>query len=147
MNMNRIEKARRQITRIPYNVDSNGCHIPSGRVPNYNGRINTTFEGKQMNLSRLVAFAYLDLNLEDPKCLALHKNECHNKLCSNKEHLYVGNHSDNTNDAVSIGIHFEASKTHCPKGHLIDGVSNNRRFCRICKRANSRQRHARLRKV
>lgn len=143
--MNRIEKARRQIARIPFTVNVNGCHIPSGRVPNRNGRINTQFEGTQMNLSRLVAFVYLGLNLEDPRCLALHKNECHNKLCFNNEHLYVGGHSENTKDAVSIGTHWESSKTHCPKGHLLDGVSNNGRFCRICKRANSRQRHARLR--
>lgn len=39
------------------------------------------------------------------KMCVLHKNECHNPLCVNPEHLYLGTQSENVLDQVALGTH------------------------------------------
>lgn len=34
--------------------------------------------------------------------LVLHKNECHNPLCVNPDHLYAGSYSDNNADIAEL---------------------------------------------
>lgn len=74
---------------------------------------------KSYLVHRLSAVVYLDLKLEDTKSLVLHKNEiCKSKSCFNPQHLYVGNHKDNTQDLIEIqkGSAFSNSQlTHCHK--------------------------------
>src|SRR5258706_4900705 len=143
--ISRLEKAKKQILKIPYLITESGCYIPTNRTKNRNGRINTTFEGKQMNLSRLAAFVYLGLNINNVNELALHKLECSDKACFNYLHLYVGNQSQNTNDSVKMNTHPESSREFCPLGHKYDGIVRvygkiTGRYCKKCKRDNARAR-------
>lgn len=65
--------------------------------------------------------------------LGLHRDgNVQNNCLSN---LYWGTYSDNNFDSVRHGTHYSASKTHCPKGHLLDGVwaHNGHRYCKTCK--------------
>jgi len=61
--------------------------------------------------------------------------------------LSWGTYSDNNLDAVKHGTHWQARKTHCPKGHeytaanTILGTNSNGRPCRKC-RACKRRRDA-----
>lgn len=119
--MTSIRKARNQISRVPYEITEKGCHIPTHRVPNMHGYINTNFELRQTKLHRLVAFAYLELDLDNPLILALHKPECNNRACFNKEHIYVGDHKQNMLDTLEAG-HHPAQRELCPRGHEYDKI-------------------------
>ena len=71
----------------------------------------------------------------------LHK--CNNTYCFNPKHLYSGTQVDNTKDTVKAKTHFNASKTHCPRGHEYTAEntyitpSTGHRSCRICRDFNN----------
>ena len=137
--MTSIEKARRQISRIPYRITEDGCHIPTHRFPNAYGYINTNFKLRQTKLHRLVAFAYLGLDIGNEKSLALHKPECSNRACFNQKHIYVGDHKQNMADTLASGHHPNDAKVLCPRGHEYDRVSRRRsgeisRRCSQCRK-------------
>lgn len=72
-----------------------------------------------------------------------HKLFCHNRLCFNPEHLYIGIASDNVKDAWKNGAWKDNKrKDICKNGHLLD--SNNTttgyRYCSICKRERDKRR-------
>ena len=140
-----IEKAIRKINRIKYLVTPTGCHIPINLRTNKRGRIQTTFMGRQMNLSRLVAFSYHGLDVHNLDECACHIRECPNKHCFNKNHIYKGSHKDNMIDAVATKTHYESKKTHCPNGHLLTGRIRRRdgrreRYCITCSRVKNKLR-------
>lgn len=76
--------------------------------------------------------------------LGLHRDgNRRNNAISN---LYWGTYSDNLNDAVRHGTHFQASKTHCPQGHEYTPENTRiykrgnwtERLCRRCQREHIR---------
>lgn len=68
---------------------------------------------------------------------------CDNPPCINPRHLSVGTHTENLRQSVAKGRHHEARKTHCHRGHLLDGDNlyvcpEGRRHCKHCDRAKQR---------
>lgn len=114
-------------------VNANGCWIFTGAERNKYGALK--FEGKMYKVNRLAAFAYLGFDLNS-NLLVLHKLICVSKFCFNPEHLYVGTHSDNSNDSVISRTHRNIVKTHCPQGHEYTEdntyYSLKARLCKTC---------------
>lgn len=80
---------------------------------------------------------------------ALHRDGIpSNNTASN---LRWGTHSENMHDQVRHGVHFYASKTHCPQGHPYDAANTyhapgiNHRKCRECMRAQAKRTNQRRR--
>jgi hypothetical protein len=66
-------------------------------------------------------------------------HHCDNPPCVRPDHLFLGTNADNSQDMVSKGRHKEQSKTHCPQGHLLDGVRvSGKRYCKTCNRLTVR---------
>jgi len=66
-------------------------------------------------------------------------HSCDNPPCINPFHLRAGSQSDNILDSVQRGHHFNANKTHCPRGHEYTaantrGGGRQGRKCRTCDR-------------
>ena len=84
-----------------------------------------------------------------PEEIACHT--CDEKSCVNPKHIYIGTHSDNTYDAIdrlNHGGKMHREKTHCIHGHEYTeentqwhtqkGHTNKFRYCRACKREQSK---------
>lgn len=146
MSMNNlINKAIRKISRIKYTITESGCYIPTELRLNNKRRIGIKFDGRQMSLARLVAFAYHNLDILNTNELACHIRDCPNSSCFNKDHIYKGTYSSNSKDAVAIKIHKESRKTHCPRGHVLNGEIRRRdgrreRYCLTCNKERCRLR-------
>lgn len=87
---------------------------------------------------RISAYLYLNFDLKS-NLFVLHKIECHNPLCVNPEHLYIGTSSDNVIDSVYNNTHHHSRKTHCRNGHEFNNINtyhwkNGWRSCRICRK-------------
>jgi hypothetical protein len=94
-----------------------------------------------------------------PDKLACHT--CDNPNCVNPAHIFVGSMSENIADAVRKGRHkanpeysgWQKHKTHCKRGHPLDGdnlylQSNGKgRGCRICQRMHNENYRARKQAV
>lgn len=70
-----------------------------------------------------------------------------NRANAQLSNLSYGTRSENNLDAVGHGTHFQAAKTHCPKGHPYDGANTyvlpsrpSARYCRACNRVRSAER-------
>ena len=114
---------------------------------NQDGYGSINVNKKTIEVHRLSAWIYLNLNIEDSKKHALHKQICIIRRCFNPEHLYIGNHYDNMTDRVESGrstINTRKSNPNfCPKGHArtknntvmyINARGNRVRRCRDCRR-------------
>lgn len=74
-------------------------------------------------------------------------HSCDNKSCVNPSHLRVGTHSENTREAIERSGHPAAgqiSRTHCQRGHELTPENTHwykgtQRYCRTCKRDDSRE--------
>jgi hypothetical protein len=71
------------------------------------------------------------------------RHTCDNRKCINTQHIITGTHKENSQDMVRRGRHKSQKRTHCPKGHLLDGTRkwNNQRnsyarYCKTCNRLN-----------
>lgn len=67
---------------------------------------------------------------------------CRNKSCVNPNHLEMVTSKENTLRGTSFSA-VNATKTNCPKGHLLSGTnllkSGKRRHCRECMRKRNRE--------
>lgn len=95
----------------------------------------------QHRVTRLILTVVGKLNLTS-SLFALHKPTCNIKNCFNPEHLYVGNTSNNTRDQVITGVHNNARKTHCSRGHEFTKentykAARGTRDCKTCQKINS----------
>lgn len=126
-------------------VDENGCWLWQRRT-NTDGYGQTEFKingvWKQVSVHRLSAHLHLELPL-DSELHVLHRVECRSKACWNPDHLYVGNQSDNSKDAVITRTHNMSSRTTCDKGHPLDGLrlsfrDGYVRYCKECSRQSSK---------
>jgi hypothetical protein len=73
---------------------------------------------------------------------------CHNRNCVRPEHLELGTHKENMQDALDANRMFNQRKTHCQHGHEFteentiydkQGPDNRpRRHCRTCRVARNR---------
>ena len=123
-------------------IQINKCWLYIGDNSDRYGRLSLGKTHKSERASRLSAHIFLGLDIDNPHEQSNHKEICPNKNCWNPDHLYVGNQSQNINDSIINGTHFNSSKTHCKNGHefteentIITNYGNiNGRKCRICQR-------------
>jgi hypothetical protein len=134
-------KDKLEIKRILW---ENSVTTPTGHWL-YRGKINSHGYGiyNDIRVHRLSMWIHKDFDLDSPLGV-LHK--CDIRNCWNPDHLFEGTHEDNMNDARIKGRlkswssnHGNAllmkQKTHCPKGHLLDGIrGNKKRYCKTCNR-------------
>lgn len=87
--------------KISFTVNENGCFEVDSHVPNTNGYTVATIRGKRKLLHR---HAYEECFGDIPEgMLICHK--CDNKKCINPEHLEVGTHRKNVQDAIDRGLY------------------------------------------
>jgi len=78
-------------------------------------------------------------------------HKCDNKLCVNPRHLWLGTQGDNTIDCVNKGRHANTRKTHCVRGHPLEGpkasvyLYKGSRRCRYCMQIFKRRSYAKHR--
>ena len=129
------------------------CWLWSGSTSlNGYGHIAVVENGRRINkLVHRVSYAeFVEKDVENH--LILHRPGCNRRNCFNPLHLYKGDYSDNTRDAVGIGLHTNAAKQTCPQGHPYDvEYTHNRRWnnvsgrpwrhrvCSICRKENAKK--------
>ena len=78
------------------------CIIWTGSVDTHGyGALNIKRPGERWSLHRAHRLSWEIANGKKPAGMVLHR--CHNRLCINPEHLYVGNHAQNMADRASSG--------------------------------------------
>lgn len=95
---------------------------------------DASFKRKDLLVHRLVLFTFVG---EPPEGYeACHRNDIgtDNRLIN----LYWGTRSENVYDQINNGLHHNASKTHCHRGHPYSGdnvlqMESRRRRTRLCK--------------
>jgi len=80
--------------------DKTGCWLYIGGNDGRKGYGKIRFRYRKVAVHRVSAHLYLGLDLTNNNLQALHKQNCPNKNCWNPEHLYVGTHHDNMQDAL-----------------------------------------------
>jgi len=103
------------------------------------GRI--AIDGRVYYVSRLSAYIYLGLDIDNLQQKALHKNSCDIPYCFNPDHLYVGTQQDNCIDRATMGRY--EKREFCKRGHeftrkntymVMSSVGTMVKSCRICRR-------------
>lgn len=106
-----------------------GCWLWIGKI-NKDGYGVVSRNAKYEYVHRLSAYIYLGFDLYSSLQIN-HKRECPHKNCFFSEHLYVGTHRDNMEDAKAV-------KLYCKYGHTITGFHRrvngySSRECVICR--------------
>lgn len=147
-----LEKYKQILENIKKKVNEKGCWIwLYGEYTEGYGEIWISELNRSIGVHRLQAAIHHNLDLDNPKQLALHK--CDTKLCFNPNCLYVGTYKDNAKDAKERGLtknahggFYQMAKTHCPYGHeyteenTFRRKNRNQRECRECQRRRNRER-------
>jgi hypothetical protein len=111
---------------------------------NWTGSVFNTGYGCFVVNNKSVLAHRLALFLVNGKWPIVSRHICNNRKCVrvDSNHLIDGNYSENAQDCVKSGTHFQASKTHCPQGHEYNDqntcVCGGARFCRVCARERMR---------
>ena len=144
------------LTRFMANVDQSGgpdaCHPWTGPIRNEKGYGSFRIDGRYEVAHRWLLGCRRGRPLVWPEEIGCHT--CDNPSWCNPRHLYVGTHADNTRDAIERSGH-PAAKRHtqvqCAHGHPYDelntGFSAGRRYCKTCKRAQSKDNQRRARRA
>lgn len=109
-----------------------------GQSPNRHGyaSVRITINGKSTR--RRVAYLVAETFLPQPEDGQILRHLDDDRMNSRLSNLAYGTHSDNAQDRVRNGRDANASKTHCPKGHLLDGKrKSGGRYCKQCSRENA----------
>lgn len=133
-------------TRFWAKVDTTGdCWLWTGKPDKDGyGRINApgrpTFKVKAHRYSAMLHFGMFD-----SRTMVLHR--CNVRACIRPEHLYLGDNSDNQQDAVAAGNHYQKSKTHCKQGHPYNEentfLTKRGRGCKECRKVWNRRQYLR----
>ena len=112
-------------------LTKNGCVEWGGVNIRGYGRIN--YKGKPVlthRLSWMFANNKFDITPNDYVC-----HHCDNPPCINPEHLWLGTHQENMQDASSKGRLYGHNITHCPQGHEYSGdnLYVNKLGSNVCK--------------
>lgn len=97
---------------------------------------------QRKHVHRLVLTAFVGECPDDHEACHIDGDGSNNRV----ENLYWGTRSDNQLDAVRLGRHRNAKKTHCPQGHPYDDTNTRSfrggRYCRQCGKEYRSQRGA-----
>ncbi|WP_082946294.1 NUMOD4 motif-containing HNH endonuclease [Mycobacterium sp. E1747] len=99
---------------------------------------------KGLYVHRLVLEAFVEPFRKGMECRHLDGDPTNNRL----ENLRWGTQSENNLDRVKHGTHHHTRRTHCPKGHLLDGVWHRsdgtirQRYCKTCESIRQKVRKA-----
>lgn len=110
------------------------------------GHLVVNLGRKQRYVHHLVLEAFAGLRPEGTEARHLDDDPSNNHL----DNLAWGTRRENVLDQVRNGIHNNASKTHCLRGHEFSSgntyiyPSNGRRGCRICKKNRDRRSYLKL---
>jgi hypothetical protein len=101
------------------------------------GYAETDLAGKKWRLHR---FMYYALTGEEPAADIAHS--CHNRACLNPYHIRPKTHQENLMESSAAKRLQGQGKTHCKRGHPLDGDNlvpySPFRSCRICERGRNR---------
>lgn len=108
----------------------NGCRAGRGY-----GQIK--FRRRMVYVHRLMyAWVFSPLPTGIGKHIPTVDHMCENLLCCNPLHLQVLSQRDNILKGGSISAKY-ALRTHCKKGHPLDGMNAKSRYCKTCNRASA----------
>jgi hypothetical protein len=126
-------------------ISDDGCWYLKGEKTSFKREMYIC--SRNYLVSRISAYIYHNLDLHNTRILVCHK--CRGWNCWNPEHIYLGNTSTNTKDAIKDGTfkNPNTDKEFCKYGHPLSGMNlyewrdrrtgQRHRWCRICRNDNS----------
>lgn len=96
------------------------------------------FRRRMVYVHRLMyAWAFAPLPNGKSKHIPTVDHACKNLLCCNPIHLQLLSQRDNILKGDSISAAY-ARRTHCNRGHLLDGTKKVGRYCKTCSRESTK---------
>lgn len=150
MRANTIERIKEMLESNSVKNGPKGCWIYQAGSRDHTGHCKIRYGGKWRQIHRLSAHIHWGFDM-DSDILILHRVYCAYPNCWNPEHLYEGNQKDNVRDSIVTGTHVTTNpdipnsqglKTHCPHGHLLDGITTTQRYCKTCNKERTKKRRA-----